>query len=251
MNDLKIGDRVRVVSESKTIYTPKNKIINGMIGTVKDQRGERSGIEFDDYIGGHKGKWGGKDGHCWYVDNKYLEKIEETGEETAVDTEKETKEEAKEEVKEETKAETMEQKILKALREEIGVAIGEEFDVYEKGARQWTCKFEGNKFFYKLDDEFRSSDVWKYIVSKFCECTFKRKQFIPGIWQRYFYLDMEETDGESLPTEVNVPTLAIWTGDIRDYGMLVLGNVFRSEEEAFEYKEKLLEKLEKLRNGEV
>lgn len=83
------------------------------------------------------------------------------------------------------------------------------------------------------------------------EETNKRKQFIPGIWQRYFYLDMEETDGESLPTEVNVPTLAIWTGDIRDYGMLVLGNVFRSEEEAFEYKEKLLEKLEKLRNGEV
>nr|DAM12784.1 MAG TPA: Dynactin-1, Restin/beta structure, zinc finger motif.8A [Caudoviricetes sp.] len=245
MNGLKIGDRVRIVSVTLIDEADGVKIVDGMTGTVKEVDETDVGVEFDIFMGGHDGCWNGTNGHCWYIAHECLEKIEET--------EEETKEEVNEEIEAEAmeKAEAMEQKILKALREEIGVAIGEEFDVYEKGARQWTCKFEGNKFFYKLDDEFRSSDVWKYIVSKFCECTFKRKQFIPGIWQRYFYLDMEETDGESLPTEVNVPTLAIWTGDIRDYGMLVLGNVFRSEEEAFEYKEKLLEKLEKLRNGEV
>lgn len=78
------------------------------------------------------------------------------------------------------KAETLEQKILEVLREEIGVAVGEEFDVYQKGIKQLTCKFERNGFFYKLlDDEFYYRGCWEYIVCNFHEITFKRKRFVP------------------------------------------------------------------------
>ena len=228
MNDLKIGDRVRVVSESKTIYTPKNKIINGMIGTVKDQRGERSGIEFDDYIGGHNGVWNGKDGHCWYVDNEYLEKIEET------DTE-------------ETKAEMLEQKILEVLREEIGVRIGEEFDVYENGEKQWTCKFDEVGFSHEIDDEFRESGFWKQIVCKFHSYQFKKKPFIPKWGEEYFFLTIDDDDNENILLDVAINT---WIGVETDYGRLALGNVFRTEEEALKGRNEMLERLEKLRNGE-
>lgn len=78
MSDLKIGDRVRVIIALTIDGTNKVKVAKGMIGTVKELNNIYSGVEFDDYIGGHKGKWGGKNGHCWYINNKYLEKIEDT-----------------------------------------------------------------------------------------------------------------------------------------------------------------------------
>lgn len=231
MNDLKIGDRVRVVSESKTIYTPKNKIINGMIGTVKDQRGERSGIEFDDYIGGHNGVWNGKDGHCWYVDNKYLEKIEET------------EEEIKEEVNEEIKAEALEQKILTVLRKEIGVRIGEEFDVYENGEKKWICRFEVRGFSHLINGEFYKSGVWKDIVYNFCRYTFKKKPFVPQNGEKYWHFGIRDSlnGNKSLDVLENV-----WDSLLFDYGMLALGNVFRSKEEALKGEDKLLERLNEL-----
>lgn len=308
MNGLKIGDRVRVVSESKTINTPKNKIINGMIGTVKDQRGERAGIEFDDYIGGHNGIWNGKDGHCWYVDNKYLEKIEESevkemndlkigdrvriisdpkftefaGEKSIIGmtgTAKDLKEtcvgvefdvcigghsgswngepgycwyiqykhlEKIEETEEETKAEMLEQKILEALREEIGVEIGEEFEVYENGEKQWTCKFEENGFFDETNGKFRETGLWKNIIRNFQCFKFKRKPFMPRYSEEYFYFT-GNLGNEYLPISVE---LRRWVDGVFDYGMLALGNVFRTREEAIKSEDKLLERLEKLRKGE-
>lgn len=78
MNDLKIGDRVRVVLGNEPIETSQGKIINGATGTVKELGGISAGIEFDDYIGGHDGLWNGKDGYCWYMLYERLEKIEET-----------------------------------------------------------------------------------------------------------------------------------------------------------------------------
>lgn len=226
MNDLKIGDRVRVISESKLFKTNKNKIINGMIGTIKDQRDKRSGVEFDDYVGGHDGLWNGKDGHCWYVDNEYLEKIEETGKE---------------------KTKTFEQKILEVLREEIGVEIGEEFDVYEKGKSWLTCKFEGNELFCKVNDEFQSSEVWKDIVCNFCGLSFERKPFMPKYGEVYFFLAGKYDENKN----INFGVLQnMWTGDIGDYGMWGLGNVFKCEKEALENKDKILKKLERLRRWE-
>ena len=228
MNDLNIGDRVRVVSESKTINTPKNKIINGMIGTVKDQRGERAGIEFDDYVGGHDGLWNGKDGHCWYVDNEYLEKIEDTEEET----------------KAETKAETMEQKILTALREEIGVKVGEEFDVYENGVKRWTCKFEENGHLDRYKKcKFSESFIWKYWIFHFNKYEFKRKPFMPQNGEKYWHFGIRDSlnGNKSLDVLENV-----WDSLLFDYGMLALGNVFRSKEEALKGEDKLLERLNEL-----
>lgn len=80
------------------------------------------------------------------------------------------------------------------------------------------------------------------------EETNKRKPFIPRFCQEYFYLDMENIGGESLLADVRVD---IWAGDIGGYGLLALGNVFQSGEEALENKDKVLEKLRKLRKGEV
>lgn len=79
------------------------------------------------------------------------------------------------------------------------------------------------------------------------EETNKRKPFIPRFCQEYFYLDMENIGGESLLADVRVD---IWAGDIGGYGLLALGNVFQSGEEALENKDKVLEKLRKLRRGE-
>ena len=107
MNNLKIGDRVRVVFVPGLVGTSTDDVINGMTGTVKDLQEFNAGIEFDEDVGGHTGLWGGKAGYCWYVIYERLEKIEET------DTAEETKEEVEEmEVKEvytaeETKGEKM------------------------------------------------------------------------------------------------------------------------------------------------
>ena len=248
MSELKVRDRVRIVSVSRLGNICGTKIRNGMKGTVKSLSEDIVGVEFDKDIGGHTGSWNGKNGHCWYVAYKRLEKIGDTEEETAVDTEKETKEEAKEEVKEETKVDTLEQKILEALREEIGVDIGEEFDVYENGEKQWTCKFEENGFFDETNGKFRETGLWKNIICKFHRYQFKRKPFVPEYGKDFFLLVEERDENNNI---IFVEKRSVWVDSTVDCGMLALGNVFRSKEEALENKDKVLEKLEKLRRGEV
>ena len=73
-----IGDRVRVVSVTPIDEADGVKIVDGMAGTVKEVDETEVGVEFDDDVSGHNGSWGGKDGHCWWVEDKYLEKIEDT-----------------------------------------------------------------------------------------------------------------------------------------------------------------------------
>lgn len=243
MSELKVGDKVKVISDPNFIELTRYKPIVGMTGTVKDLNDTCAGVEFDEDIGRHCGDWDGKDGDCWYLLYERLEKIEDTEEETAVDTEKETKEEAKEEVKEETKAETMEQKILKALREEIGVEVGEEFYVYENGRKQWTCKFEENGFYRKVNDEFQESGLWKSIVGDFGGYRFKRKPFVPQDGEKYWHFVLRNSlnGNKSLDVLENV-----WDSLLSDYGRLALGNVFRSKEEALKGEDKLLERLNEL-----
>lgn len=238
MNELEIGDRVEVIDEpidGKNLFGEMGKVVafGGDFDALFDET-DLIGVEFDNNILGHDCCGGGKDGHCWWVDGKYLKKIE--------DTEEETKEAA-----EDTKADTLEQKILTALREEIGVDIGEKFDVYKNEKKQWTCKFEETGFFREMDDDFYKSEAWKDIIYSFYRYTFKRKLFIPRLCQKYFYLEVEDLSDGPLFDGVGA---AIWVGDIEDYGMLALGNVFRNEEEALKHRDELLERLEKLRNGE-
>lgn len=235
MSELKIGDRVRVISVTPIDEADGVKIVDGMTGTVKELDETEVGVEFDDNVNGHNGLWGGKDGYCWYVIYECLEKIEDT------------EEEIKEEVNEEIKAETMEQKILEVLREEIGVEIGEEFDVYENGEKQWTCKFEETGFFHEIDDEFRESGFWKQIVCKFHSYQFKKKPFVPKHGEDYFSLAIDYDENKNVFFGVLQST---WVDNSIDYGMLALGNVFRNEGEALKSRNEMLERLEKLRNGE-
>lgn len=159
MNDLNVGDRVRIISAPKFIELTGAKSIIGMTGTIKELNETNAGVEFDDYIGGHYGNWDGKDGHCWYVLHERLEKIEETEEETE-----------------------------------------------------------------------------------------KRKPYIPKKYgEDYFFLSGEYDGNKNIKFWVLQTT---WTDNSIDYGMLLLGNVFRSEEEALENKDKFVKKLEKLRKGE-
>ena len=79
--ELKIGDRVKV-STPHLGKTGNKKIRNGMTGTVKKLIENFAGVEFDDYMGGHNGSWGGKQGYCWYLFYECLEKIEEADTET-------------------------------------------------------------------------------------------------------------------------------------------------------------------------
>ena len=150
-------------------------------------------------------------------------------------------------MKEETKVETMEQKILTVLREEIGVEIGEEFDVYENGVKRWTCKFDKNGFFHVINDEFYKSGVWKDIVYNFCRYTFKRKPFVPQDGEKYWHFGIRNSSNGNKSLDV---IKSMWGELVFDYGMLALGNVFRNEEEALKGKDKLLERLEELRKGE-
>lgn len=78
---LKIGDRVKVISVPNSFRAENPKIKMGLMGTVKDLSTSILGcigIEFDDNIDGNDGRWGGKNGYCWYVPQKCLGKIEET-----------------------------------------------------------------------------------------------------------------------------------------------------------------------------
>lgn len=75
MNEFKVGDRVEVISIASKAGTPLKL---GMRGTVKFVSKHMTGIEFDDYMGGHNGTWNGKCGYCWYVPDEYLKKIEES-----------------------------------------------------------------------------------------------------------------------------------------------------------------------------
>lgn len=223
MNDLEIGDRVRIISNPRFIkLTGKNSII-GMTGTVKELNDTCVGVEFDDYVGDHKGRWNGESGYCWYILHERLEKIEET--------------------KEEIKTETMEQKILTALREEIGVEIGEVFDVYENGRKQWTCKFEENGFYRITDESSYESGIWKNIIGKFHKYQFKRKPFVPQDGEKYWHFGLRSSlnGNKSLDVLENV-----WDSLLFDYGMLALRNVFRSKEEALKSEDKLLERLNEL-----
>lgn len=227
MNDLKIGDRVKVISDPRFIkFTGENSII-GMTGTVKELDEMSAGVEFDDYTDGKNRSWRGKNGYCWYMPYERLEKIEET--------------------EEKTKAGTLEQKILKVLRAEIGVDIGEEFDVYDNGEKQWTCKFDKNGFFHVINDEFYKSGVWKDIVYNFCRYTFKRKPFVPQDGEKYWHFEIRGSlnGNKSLDILENV-----WDSLLFDYGMLALGNVFRNREEAIKGEDKLLERLNELLKGE-
>lgn len=218
MSDLKIGDRVRVVSDPRFIKLTRCKPIVGMTGTVKELNEVHANVEFDDY---------GENGNCWYVPYDYLEKIEDT--------------------EDETKAETMEQKILTALREEIGVEIGEEFDVYENGRKQWTCKFEENGFYRIKDESSYESEIWKNIIGKFLSYQFKRKPFVPQDGEKYWHFGLRSSlnGNKSLDVLENV-----WDSLLFDYGMLALGNVFRTKEEAIKSEDKLLARLNELMKGE-
>lgn len=151
-------------------------------------------------------------------------------------------------IAEETKTNTLKEKVLEVLREEIGVEIGEEFDVYKNGNILWRCKFEENGFFRRGWDEFQKAEVWKNIIANFHEYTFKRKPFIPKYKEDYFFLLVERDENKHIRFASGRRT---WTDDVIDYGMTALGNVFRSKTEALENNGKLLEKLKKLQKGEV
>lgn len=233
MSKFQIGDRVKVLSDNKYFESVRGKTIKGKIGTVKEIDNIYIGVEFDEYMGGHNGSWNGKNGYCWYVVKGYLDKIEET--------EEEPKEEVNEEIKAEAleKAEAMEQKILTALREEIGVEVGEAFDVYENGRKKWMCKFEksGHLVSYKRGG-FEETFIWKYWVFHFDKYTFKKKQFIPEKYYSYHYVRMSYTEnGELIFDGIDY---AHWEDSAMDIAMLSVGNVFATEREAAANKEKVL-----------
>ena len=239
MNDLKIGDRVKVISVPSRKAAFIDTMIIGRTGTVKELKKTFAGVEFDEYMGGHNGSWGGKQGYCWYVERECLEKIEEPKEEV---------EEMEKDVNTEGKSETIKQKVFEVLRKEIGVEPDEEFDVYQNGVKQWTCKFKGGEFCQKVNYELCKSDVWIDLIWNFSSYTFKRKPFIPEYGEDYFFLSTSRDKNENMLFNA---LQSKWGDDGIEYGRLALGNVFKSKEEALASKDKLLEKLEKLRRGEV
>lgn len=237
MSDLKIGDRVRIIYDPKFTEFAGEKSIIGMTGTAKDLKETCAGVEFDEDIGGHSGSWNGKPGYCWYIPYERLEKIEDTEEET------------KEETKEEIKTETMKQKILEVLREEIGVEIGEKFDVYENGVKRWTCKFEENGYLTSYKKcKFSESFIWKYWIFHFNKYEFKKRLSFPTKECPYFYVQMRLDNNEN--AIYDGVDYTYWYGKDFDIAMLITGNYFKTEEEAEDNKEKVIEKMNKLLKNE-
>lgn len=93
MNELKIGDRVKVIFVPSLFKSRDDEIKIGTKGIVKHLRKTDVGVELDEYINGHDGWWGGEYGYCWYVPYERLEKIGETdtkeAKEERMDTDKE------------------------------------------------------------------------------------------------------------------------------------------------------------------
>lgn len=246
MNDLKIGDRVKVISLPDSLETENSKIKIGMTGTVKDLDEVCAGVEFDDNVGGHRGRWKGKQGHCFYVLYEELEKIDEIKKEVIEETKEEGEEMEVKEVytAEETKTNTLEEKVLEVLRKEIGVEIGEAFDVYENGKKKWMCKFEksGHLVSYKRGG-FEETFIWKYWMFHFDQYTFKKKQFMSGKYYFYYYVRMSYTENDELIFDGI--DYAYWEDSAKDIAMLSVGNVFATEREAVANKEKVLETVNK------
>ena len=237
MSELKIGDRVKVV-------LPKfdEEALLGETGKVIAFKYDLIGVDFDNDIGGHDCCKRGRDNHCWWVCRTSLKKIEDAKE----NTEEETKEEAKEEIK----VETIEQKILTVLREEIGVEIGEEFDVYENERKIWTCRFEENGHLTRCHEngKFRVTFIWKYWVFHFDKYVFKKRLSFPTKEDPYFYVQMRlDNNGKAIYDGVDY---VYWYGKDFDIAMLITGNYFKTEEEAEANKEKVIERMNKLLKGE-
>lgn len=146
------------------------------------------------------------------------------------------------------KEDRLERKVVEVLREEIGVEVGEEFDVYENGVKRWTCKFQENGHLarYKRGG-FEESFIWKYWIFLFDKYVFKRKLFVPEYGEDYFFLATEYDKSKGLNFRALQST---WIDSSIDDGMLAVGNIFRTEEEALKRRDELLEKLGKLRKGE-
>lgn len=219
MSEFKIGDRVEVISDIN-----ENGISVGCRGTIVDIEVRDVTVDFDNYISSCWVVERGRDGHCLRIPFEYLKKVEET--------------------EKEPKINAMERKILEALREEIGVDIGEEFYVYEPGVKWWTCKFEENGHLARYKKcKFSESFIWKYWIFHFDKYVFKRKPFMPRYSQEYFYLYTDYLRNEYMPIDAESRR---WLDGVFDHGMLALGNVFRTKEEALENKDKLLERLNEL-----
>lgn len=142
------------------------------------------------------------------------------------------------------KEDRLEQKILEVLREEIGVEVGEEFDVYENGVKRWTCKFQENGHLarYKRGG-FEETFIWKHWAFHFDKYVFKKKQFIPEQYYSYHYVKMSYTEnGELIFDGIDY---AYWGDSAKDIAMLSVGNVFATEREAAANKEKVLETVNK------
>lgn len=218
MSEFKIGDIVEVA------YKPCYGIgLMGERGKVIGFNDDYTTVEFGSDIDGHDCQDHDKYGHCREVRTVQLKKIEET------------------------KAETLERKTLEALREAIGVDVGEEFDVYKNEKKQWTCKFEETGFFREMDDDFYKSEAWKNLVCDFHNYQFMIKPFIPKEQEDYWYFGTKDSNEKLLFLKVLKHS---WQGRVFDYGMLALGNVFRTEDDALKNEDKVLKRLEELRNGE-
>ena len=148
------------------------------------------------------------------------------------------------------KKETLEHKILELLRKEIGVEIGEEFEVYQRGIRQWTCRFDKNGFARITENgksvSFDEKWVWKYIADNFDKLKFKKKKFIPKNGDTYWYFSIRNSFGNKVFDVIS----NVWCGDSFDYGMLALNNVYRTEDEVYKTEDKLSERLDNLLKGE-
>lgn len=150
------------------------------------------------------------------------------------------------------KKETLEHKILELLRKGIGVEIGEEFEVYQRGIRQWTCRFDKNGFARITENgksvSFDETWVWKYIADNFDKLEFKRKPFFPKKEKPYFYVKMRlDNNGKAIYNGVNY---TYWYGRDFDIAMLITNNYFKTEEEAEDNKEKVIEKMNSLLRAE-
>lgn len=178
MNDLNIGDRVEVVNISKDDF-----ILSDLVHIKKGMRGFVLAVgkgyapiyvEFDEKINSTYGSNSlGKADHCWWMENRNLKKIEEKD---------------KGDRRRKMSGVIMHQKILKALREEIGVDVDEEFEVciaddgQESQKSRWTCKFINalglygfHVFVIKKRNEFFISNAWKELAINFDKFEFKKK----------------------------------------------------------------------------
>lgn len=129
---------------------------------------------------------------------------------------------------------------VKDLVKLLGLEVGEEFYIYDnyyKEQYSFVHKFSHHNLLYSDNSAWRSSNrrILDFFTGRY---TIIKKPWKPKFNDRYYYVTFRNSG--------NIVDNVRWNNDIFDYSSYVIGNCFRTEEEAEEHKEEIINYLKSI-----